>query len=69
MPILSGTAMKSTLITVSLLAMLCLTACDRPGGDASRTAPAVSPEPTAAPVSGSGATELVKDGLINAAGK
>ncbi|OOX15811.1 DUF4142 domain-containing protein [Xanthomonas axonopodis] len=52
--------MKFTLITASLLAMLSLTACDRPGGDASRTAPAVSPEPTAAPVSGSGATELAK---------
>ncbi|ALS93522.1 DUF4142 domain-containing protein [Xanthomonas oryzae] len=57
--------MKSTLIPVSLLAMLSLTACDRPGGDASRTAPAVSPEPTAAPVSGSGATELAKgDGAV-----
>ncbi|PKV11425.1 DUF4142 domain-containing protein [Xanthomonas prunicola] len=57
--------MKSTLITASLLAMLSLTACDRPGGDASRTAPAVSPEPTAAPVSGSGATELAKgDGAV-----
>lgn len=52
--------MKFTLITASLLAMLSLTACDRPGGDASRTAPAVSPEPTAAPVSGNGATELAK---------
>ncbi|UXA71304.1 DUF4142 domain-containing protein [Xanthomonas prunicola] len=57
--------MKSTLITASLLAMLSLTACDRPGGDASRTAPALSPEPTAAPVSGSGATELAKgDGAV-----
>ncbi|MCC8537158.1 DUF4142 domain-containing protein [Xanthomonas axonopodis pv. poinsettiicola] len=52
--------MKSTLVAASLLAMLALTACDRPGGDTSRTAPAVSPEPTAAPVSGSGATELAK---------
>lgn len=52
--------MKSTFVAASLLAMLTLTACDRPGGDASRTAPAVSPEPTAAPVSGSGATELAK---------
>ncbi|MBO9740019.1 DUF4142 domain-containing protein [Xanthomonas axonopodis pv. begoniae] len=57
--------MKVTLLTASLLAMLSLTACDRPGGDASRTAPAVSPEPTAAPVSGSGATELAKgDGAV-----
>ncbi|MEA9738925.1 DUF4142 domain-containing protein [Xanthomonas campestris pv. raphani] len=52
--------MKLTLIAASLLAMLSLSACDRPGGDASRTAPAVSPEPTAAPVSGTGATELAK---------
>ncbi|KQR12711.1 DUF4142 domain-containing protein [Xanthomonas nasturtii] len=52
--------MKSTFVAASLLAMLTLTACDRPGGDTSRTAPAVSPEPTAAPVSGSGATELAK---------
>ncbi|OQP81010.1 hypothetical protein IA54_021475 [Xanthomonas phaseoli pv. syngonii LMG 9055] len=57
--------MKVTLLTASLLVMLSLTACDRPGGDASRTAPAVSPEPTAAPVSGSGATELAKgDGAV-----
>ncbi|MGV7195521.1 DUF4142 domain-containing protein [Xanthomonas axonopodis] len=57
--------MKSTLAAASLLAMLTLTACDRPGGDASRTAPAVSPEPTAAPLSGSGATELAKgDGAV-----
>ncbi|PPT81894.1 hypothetical protein XarzCFBP7410_18840 [Xanthomonas arboricola pv. zantedeschiae] len=52
--------MKSLLVATSLLAMLSLTACDRPGGDASRTAPAVSPEPTAAPVSGTGAAELAK---------
>ncbi|WP_166763450.1 DUF4142 domain-containing protein [Xanthomonas euroxanthea] len=52
--------MKSLLVATSLLAMLSLTSCDRPGGDASRTAPAVSPEPTAAPVSGTGATELAK---------
>lgn len=52
--------MKSTLAAASLLTALFLAGCDRPGGDASRTAPAVSPEPTAAPVSGSGATELAK---------
>ncbi|SMQ93584.1 DUF4142 domain-containing protein [Xanthomonas fragariae] len=40
--------------------MLTLTACDRPGGDASRTAPSVSPEPKPAPISGNGATELAK---------
>ncbi|MBB5863817.1 DUF4142 domain-containing protein [Xanthomonas sp. 3058] len=52
--------MKSFLAATSLLTMLTLTACDRPGGDASRTAPSVSPEPTAAPVSGTGAAELAK---------
>lgn len=52
--------MKFTFITALLLAALTLTACDRPGGDASRTAPAVSPEPTVAPVSGSVVTELAK---------
>jgi len=52
--------MKFTLVTALLLAALTLPACDRPGGDASRTAPAVSPEPTAAPVSGSVVTELAK---------
>ncbi|MFA0924454.1 DUF4142 domain-containing protein [Xanthomonas fragariae] len=52
--------MKSTLVAASLLAIVTLTACDRPGGDASRTAPSVSPEPTPAPISGSGATELAK---------
>ncbi|MCE4370847.1 DUF4142 domain-containing protein [Xanthomonas hortorum] len=57
--------MKSLLVATSLFAMLTLTACDRPGGDASRTAPAVSPEPTAAPVSGTGAAELAKgDGAV-----
>lgn len=52
--------MKSLFVAASLLTVLSLTACDRPGGDASRTAPAVSPKPTAAPVAGSGATELAK---------
>ncbi|KAB7769144.1 DUF4142 domain-containing protein [Xanthomonas maliensis] len=52
--------MKFTLAAAFVVASLSLAGCDRPGGQASRTAPAESPTPTPAPISGAGASEPAK---------
>ncbi|MEE7559329.1 DUF4142 domain-containing protein [Xanthomonas sp. Kuri4-2] len=52
--------MKSIIVASTLTCALLLSGCGGTGEEGSRTAPATSPAPTAAPISGTGATAAVK---------